>query len=182
MSQGPARKEPCALHSWCRGHQDWPITAAFSPATPSVPSSQWLAANWGTSCEGGMWLPPGVSQHQLRTRALCLGTAESLSHYLEWHLVYLEKGPTWFQPTPCTQVMHLSSEHTLQWTQERSPPKAHLSSAVCYTESKGGGGAGTFSGTAQSMYSLTFLFGYKTTQRLTLDVSWFFPPSWSPMF
>lgn len=124
---------------------------------------------------------------RLRTTALCLGTRVAKSFHLEWHLVYLEKGSTWFQPTPCTQVMHLSSEHTLQWTQESSPPKAHLSSSCGFPlrpvhRTKGRGRElahflGWPSVCILWHFNLVIKLGYKTTQRLTLDVSWFFPPS-----
>lgn len=100
-----------------------------------------------------------------------------------------KRAPFGSNPPPSTQVMQLHFlEHTLQRTQERSLSKGcTFLPAACfplsqYTELKGEDGK-HFLGPVQYMYSLTFLFGYKTIKGVNFkSVLIFFPfmSSWAP--
>lgn len=170
---GPAMKNRSALYSWCRGYQNWPITAAFSPHCPiGSYLSGWLP-HWEISHNGAMWLPPGVAKDYS-----ALGSP--LITHLKWHLSCLEKGSTCFQPPPSTKWCNGFRDS------ERPPflPAVLSFPLGQYTDLKGEGGR-RFQGSAQYMYSLTFLFGYKTIKGVNFKCVLMFLPSClhgEPMF
>lgn len=107
-------------------------TASHRCFCPRHPISSFFSVADGPSggpVEGGMWLPLGVSEHPAKDSRIL----QSLNHPTWNGIVHIwKRAPLGSNPPPSTQVMQLSSEHTLPWTREGSFQKTHLSSSCLF--------------------------------------------------